>query len=169
MKEWQGENGDPRQRLPLAGQGTGGYTSACGEMRSRLTGLLSRRNTASHRCLAGPDPGRSPSARSRMARGAGKRFSLHAPFSKEWKNGGGPTWAARRVRPDDDFLRWHYPHQVEGRSGCFLSANTAPLCFYEAYYGTANRACQGRRQKDREKIHGLPLQCGKKRRILNNK
>ena len=129
MKEWQGENGDPRQRLPLAGQGTGGYTSACGEMRSRLTGLLSRRNTASHRCLAGPDPGRSPSARSRMARGAGKRFSLHAPFSKEWKNGGGPTWAARRVNSDDDFLRWHYPHQVEGRSGRFLSAEWLPCVF----------------------------------------
>ena len=129
MKEWQGENGDPRQRLPLAGQGTGGYTSACGEMRSRLTGLLSRRNTASHRCLAGPDPGRSPSARSRMARGAGKRFSLHAPFSKEWKNGGGPTWAARRVNSDDEFLRWHYPHQVEGRSGCFLSAEWLPCVF----------------------------------------
>ena len=129
MKEWQGENGDPRQRLLLAGQGTGGYTSACGEMRSRLTGLLSRRNTASHRCLAGPDPGRSPSARSRMARGAGKRFSLPAPFSIEWKNGGGPTWAARRVSSDDDFLRWHYPHQVEGRSGRFLSAEWLPCVF----------------------------------------
>ena len=25
----------------------------------------------------------------------------------------------------------------------FLSAVTAPLCFYEGYYGTGGRACQG--------------------------
>ena len=54
------------QRFPLAWQGTGVH-SACGwKLRSRLPGLLSRRNTASHRCVFGPDTGRSPSVRSRF-------------------------------------------------------------------------------------------------------
>ena len=162
MKEWQGENGDPRQRLLLAGQGTGGYTSACGEMRSRLTGLLSRRNTASHRCLAGPDPGRSPSARSRMARGAGKRFSLHAPFSKEWKNGGGPTWAARRVSSDDDFLRWHYPHQVEGRSGRFLSAEWLPCVFTRPIMAPPTGLVKGGGKKSVKKSTDCPCNVEKR-------
>ena len=57
--------------LPAFGrrkQGPGDKSSP--RVRSRLTGLLSRRNTASHRCSPGPGTGRSPSARSRPKAGA---------------------------------------------------------------------------------------------------
>ena len=93
-----GENRVKRQRLPLLrpdGPQTGSGNPKVGSLpvRSRLTGLLSRRNTASHRCVSGTGTGRSPSARSRSGTGA-PRFS--PPFEKscKWKNG-----AARRAAP----------------------------------------------------------------------
>ena len=95
-------------------------------------------------------------------RGAGNVLSLHTPFVKRVKKRRGPRWAARRVRSDDDFLRWHYPHQVEGRSGCFLSAKTAPLCFYDAYYGTGGRACQGPVGPDVKKTTNHPCKVEKR-------
>ena len=49
-------------------QGYRGGAGARPAVRSRLTGLLSRRNTASHRCAVDPDTGRSPSVRSRPGR-----------------------------------------------------------------------------------------------------
>ncbi len=155
-----------RQRLPLAWQGTDGHTSACGEVRSRLTGLLSRRNTASHRCLAGPDPGRSPSARSRKTGVPENVVFPHAPFSKRVEKRRGPTWAACRISSDDNFLRWHYPHQVEGRSRRFLSAITAPLYFSALLWHQRQGLSRPRFSKNVEKDRGSPLQCGKKRRMI---
>jgi hypothetical protein len=63
-----GRKRSDQQRFPLVRQGwrSGKAPSAHGNSRSRLAGLLSRRNTASHRCNL-PDTGRSPSVRSRSA------------------------------------------------------------------------------------------------------
>ena len=59
------------------------------ENRSRLAGLLSRRNTASHRCIIGPNPGRSPSVRSRPQPGRhGRVFS--PSLSKVYKKTADP-------------------------------------------------------------------------------
>ena len=143
MKEWQGENGDPGSVSPLHGKaqadnippaekfGRGSLASSHAGTRLPIAAWPARTQGAPPR----PAPGCPGAPECSMF--------LHAPFSKKWKKRRGPTWAARRVRSDNDFLRWHYPHQVEGRSVRFLSAVTAPLCFYEANYGTTGRACQG--------------------------
>ena len=99
-------------------------------------------------------------------RGAGNVLSLHAPFVKRVKKRRGPRWAARRVRSDDDFLRWHYPHQVEGRSRRFLSAITAPLYFSALLWHQRQGLSRPRFSKNVEKDRGSPLQCGKKRRMI---
>ena len=168
MKRWQGENGGPRQRLPLAGQGTGGSLPPA-EKFGRDSLASSHAGT---RLPIAAWPARTQGAPPRPApgsTGAPETFSLHAPFVKRVKKRRGPRWAARRVRPDDDFLRWHYPHQVEGRSGRFLSAEWLPCVFTRPIMAPPTGVVKGGGKKIVKKIHGLPLQCGKKRRILNNK
>ena len=82
----------------------------------------------------GPDPGRSPSIRSRRTRGAA-RFSL-PPLQKETRRA--PEMPPCRLRSDS--LRWHYPHQVKGRRFIFLSAVKLPcICLY---YCTEKKLCQ---------------------------
>ena len=65
------------------------------EVRSELAGSLSRRNTASHRCIL-------------AAQGA-------PPQPGHKKTGGSPADPPVK-NLDTDFLRRHYPHQVKGRS-----------------------------------------------------
>ena len=93
-------------------------------LRSRLAGLLSRRNTASHRCrLQGS--GRSPSARcacaqSRPLQGGNDSSSKNADKTK---TGDTRRGASCKKSYNNDFLRRHYPHQVKGsKVGSFLSA-----------------------------------------------
>ena len=77
-----------------AWQGWRTQFARAGNNRSRLAGLLSRRNTASHRCLLGPDPGRSPSVRSRFFTGTPGFFHIPPEKSGYTKNGGGPKRTA---------------------------------------------------------------------------
>ena len=93
-------------------------------LRSRLAGLLSRRNTASHRCrLQGS--GRSPSARcacaqSRPLQGGNDSSSKNADKTK---TGDTRRGASCKKSYNNDFLRRHYPHQVKGsKVDSFLSA-----------------------------------------------
>ena len=69
------KNGDMR-RFPRVIQG-----------RSRLNGLLSRRNTASHRTHIGPNAGRSPSVRRRPSRPAGLISPRLLPCKSQKTNG----------------------------------------------------------------------------------
>ena len=93
-------------------------------LRSRLAGLLSRRNTASHRCrLQGS--GRSPSARcacaqSRPLQGGNDSSSKNADKTKTGDTRRGASCKKSSI---NDFLRRHYPHQVKGsKVDSFLSA-----------------------------------------------
>ena len=91
----QGENG-AKTAFPPCHARSSRRTPPAVENRSRLPGLLSRRNTASHRCFSGPDPGRSPSARSRWSRGAGVRVLRCTSFPSQSKNSGHPWVPAVR-------------------------------------------------------------------------
>ena len=71
--------------LPLQGKVTGEYIP-CVEKRSRLTGLLSRRNTASHRCLW---PGHRALPLCPLPAGPGRRYGFSLlPFKRVKKNSG---------------------------------------------------------------------------------
>ena len=124
-----------------------------GRNRSRLAGLLSRRNTASHRCVFGPGTGRSPSARSRKT-GAPQVFSLTHPFFKEVEHGKatGPRRFCIAMS-----LRWHYPHQVKGSERLLPLSPKAPL-FSAKYYCIFAKDCQEGLQR-----------AGKERMILSSK
>ena len=93
--------------------------------RSRLAGLLSRRNTASHRCISGPDAGRSPSIRRRHSRHAETLFPSRL-LLKSVKKQKAPI---REPAGENDSLRRHYPHQVIGSKRILPLSPEAPLFF----------------------------------------
>ena len=93
--------------------------------RSRLTGLLSRRNTASHRCHTGP--GRSPSARHGLTVDA--HFPPFCPGvqNQETPVGMSPGHNKFHMTPYGGMIRIRF----KGRSDTASSqlASQAPLCF----------------------------------------
>ena len=124
-REGAGRKQQRRQRFPLAWQGRGRF-SARRKIRSGLAGPLSRRNTASHRCQTARVQGAPP----RPAPGKPGRLYVSLPTLlsvKEIKNRRTPMWESARSF-HENFLRWHYPHQVKGSKRCFLSAFRLP-CF----------------------------------------
>ena len=97
------------------------------EDRSRLTGLLSRRNTASHRCWSAGTQGAPPLP---VPGGPGRRYVFsHALLSlKRVKKEQAPVGACRSGSRDDS-LRWHGPHQVKGSKRLLPLSPGAPLSF----------------------------------------
>ena len=109
--------------LPLHGKVTGEYIP-CVENRSRLTGLLSRRNTASHRCLW---PGHRALPLCPLPAGPGRRYGFSLlPFKRVKKQA---PWRACHLGSRDDSLRWHGPHQVKGSKRLLPLSPGAPLSF----------------------------------------
>ena len=110
--------------LPLHGKVTGEYIP-CVENRSRLTGLLSRRNTASHRCLW---PGHRALPLCPLPAGPGRRYGFSLLPVKSVKK-----TADTHGYPPSKFpmnsLRWHYPHQVKGSKRLLPLSPGAPLSF----------------------------------------
>ena len=94
------------------------------EDRSRLTGLLSRRNTASHRCLW---PGHRALPLCPLPAGPGCRMVSHSFRSKALKKQA--PWQACHLGSLDDSLRWHGPHQVKGSKRLLPLSPGAPLSF----------------------------------------
>ena len=94
------------------------------EDRSRLTGLLSRRNTASHRCLW---PGHRALPLCPLPAGPGCRMVSHSFRSKALKKQA--PWRACHLGSRDDSLRWHGPHQVKGSKRLLPLSPGAPLSF----------------------------------------
>ena len=94
------------------------------EDRSRLTGLLSRRNTASHRCLW---PGHRALPLCPLPAGPGCRMVSHSFRSKALKKQA--PWRACHLGSLDDSLRWHGPHQVKGSKRLLPLSPGAPLSF----------------------------------------
>ena len=94
------------------------------EDRSRLTGLLSRRNTASHRCLW---PGHRELPLCPLPAGPGCRMVSHSFRSKALKKQA--PWRACHLGSRDDSLRWHGPHQVKGSKRLLPLSPGAPLSF----------------------------------------
>ena len=104
-------------------------------------GLLASSHAGTRLPIAvfGPDTGRSPSVRSRLGRDAGMDSpSFRSKESKKTADAPGHPPS----KPCMNSLRWHYPHQVKGRSSCFLSARRLPCLL--PYYGTGAQGCQGR-------------------------
>jgi hypothetical protein len=85
-------------------------------IRSRLTGLLSRRNTASHRCIFWPGHRALPLCPAPAYKSPGRpRYPSH-PFQEvsDYNKRGHPNWVAPYRMQLHGSLRWHYPHQVGG-------------------------------------------------------
>ena len=81
--------------LPLHGKVTGEYIP-CVENRSRLTGLLSRRNTASHRCLW---PGHRALPLCPLPAGPGRRYGFSLLPVKRVKKNSGYPWVSTVKAP----------------------------------------------------------------------
>ena len=96
-----------------AWQGWRTQFARAGNNRSRLAGLLSRRNTASHRCFLARIQGAPP--RSAPGRTPGCRLfpPLTLPSERMSKTKTGDTRLSPAERPQS-FLRRHDPHQVKG-------------------------------------------------------
>ena len=92
----------------------------CLEVRSMLAGILSRRNTASHRCHT-----------ELRALPLGPLL-----LSKDKKNEDARSGASVKEFVDD-FLRRHYPHQVKGSKVCPSSqpvSTSSPVFSSRLYY-----------------------------------
>ena len=76
--------------------------------------------------VCGPDPGRSPSVRSRAGRDARSFLRYTSLPQKESKKQRTPM-GARRSSPNMNSLRWHYPHQVKGRSDASSQPSGSPV------------------------------------------
>ena len=140
-----GENRVRRQRFPLLSavrpkiRGQGG-ADARPAVRSRLAGLLSRRNTASHRCAVDPGTGRSPSARSRTGRDV---RGFPPPFRKELVKTGPPHGQPRFQQQITTTYGGITHIRLEGRGAQppLSPLPRAPL-FLQAYYGSLWPVCQ---------------------------
>ena len=97
-----------------AWQGWRTQFARAGNNRSRLAGLLSRRNTASHRCFLARIQGAPP--RSAPGRTPGCRLfpPLTLPSERIVKNKKRETPACLPPNRPQSFLRRHDPHQVKG-------------------------------------------------------
>ncbi len=123
------------QRFPLAWQGAGGNSPAWKIGRGSLAS-----SHAGTRLPIAVFPARTQGAPPRPApgRSPGRRcFVRCTSLLSQTKNG--DTRVGARRKACNHFLRWHYPHQVKGRSDRFLSARSAPLFLQEDYIPIAGR------------------------------
>ncbi len=131
--------------------------------RSRLPGLLSRRNTASHRCrdppggtrvLSGPDAGRSPSVRSRPSEPGRRCMSLcahllHKGFEKTRRTA--ETRAAVKSPNEQTPYGGMIRVRCKGRDLSPLSAFRLP-CFSDSAYHRGKILSRGLSSREKRRM-----------------
>ena len=138
--------------LPLHGKVQ--TTHVCAEGRSRLTGLLSRRNTASHRCLW---PGHRALPLCPLPAGPGRRYGFSLlPVKRVKKTADTHGYPPSKLPMNS--LRWHYPHQVKGSKRLLPLSPRAPLSFALLWHRNTGLS--------RPFFSAMGLTSGKRRHIL---